>query len=383
MKVALVAESFLPHTNGVTNSILRVIEHLTERGDEALVIAPAAKNGVGPRHYGAATITRVPSLGCPGYRDVRVSIASEGLVSNILEDFGADVVHLASPFVLGWTAVKAANALALPTVAVYQTEVPSYAEEYRVGWGEPLLWNRVRNIHNRATVTLAPSTHAVGQLHGLGVGRVRLWARGVDAQRFTPSKRSESLRRAWAPAGEVVVGYVGRLAPEKRVGDLARLKGIPGISVVVVGDGPSAARLRADMPDAHFTGFLDGDDLARALASFDVFVHCGDLETFCQAIQEAHASGVPAVAPRRGGPVDLITDGRNGHLYEPGDLDEMVGHVRRIANDASLRGRYAASARATVEHRTWNSVCDDLMDHYRDAIAANSTSLHRIPVAAA
>jgi phosphatidylinositol alpha 1,6-mannosyltransferase len=383
MKVALVAESFLPHTNGVTNSILRVIEHLTERGDEALVIAPESKAGGGPRHYGAATITRVPSVGCPGYRDVRLAVAGEGLVSNLLEDYGPDVVHLASPFILGWTAVKAADALGLPTVAVYQTEVPSYAEQYRIGWGEPLLWRRVRAIHDRATMTLAPSTYAMSQLAALGVGRLRLWPRGVDARRFTPSKRSDALRRAWAPAGEVVVGYVGRLAPEKRVGDLTRLAGIPGVSVVIVGDGPSAPRLRADMPHAHFTGFLGGEDLAAAMASFDIFVHCGEFETFCQSIQEAHASRVPAIAPRRGGPIDLITDGGNGHLYAPGDLDAMVGHVMRLAEDANLRARYAANARATVEQRTWHSVCDALMVHYRDAIDASAAPLPRIPVGVA
>jgi phosphatidylinositol alpha 1,6-mannosyltransferase len=383
MKVALVAESFLPHTNGVTNSILRVIEHLTERGDEALVIAPEAKGSDGPLHYGAATITRVPSLGWPGYRDVRVSIASEGLVASILEDYGPDVVHLASPFVLGWTAVKAAGSLGLPTVAVYQTEIPSYARQYGMAWGEPFLWNRVRTIHDRATMTLAPSTYAIGQLEARRIARLRLWPRGVDARRFTPAKRSGALRRAWAPAGEIVIGYVGRLAPEKRVGDLARLAGIPGVSVVIVGDGPSSPRLRAELPAAHFTGFLGGDALARAMASFDVFVHCGELETFCQAIQEAHASGVPAIAPRRGGPIDLITDGWNGHLYEPGDLEEMVGHVRRLVDDAGLRSRYSANARTTVESRTWESVCSALMVHYRDAVDANSVSLPHQPVAVA
>lgn len=184
-------------------------------------------------------------------------------------------------------------------------------------------------------MTLAPSTFAMGQLEALGVGRLRLWPRAVDARRFTPSKRSDALRRAWAPAGEVVVGYVGRLAPEKRVGDLAQPAGIPGVSVVIVGDGPSVSRIRADIPDAHFTGFLGGDDSTCAMASFDIFVHCGEFETFCQTIQDPHASGVPPIGPRRGGPIDLITDGRNGHLYEPGDVDAMVGHVRRLADDTN------------------------------------------------
>jgi phosphatidylinositol alpha 1,6-mannosyltransferase len=383
MKVALVTESFLPHSNGVTNSLLRVIEHLTERGDEALVIAPEARNGEGPARYGAATITRVPSLGAPGYRDVRVALAGGGLIRRILANYEPDVVHLASPFVLGWTAVKAANSLDLPTVAVYQTEVPSYAQQYRVGWGEPFLWNRVRKIHDRATMTLVPSTHAMSQLAALGVERLRLWGRGVDAVRFSPAKRSAALRRAWAPRGEVVVGYVGRLAPEKRVGDLARLSAIPGVSMVIVGEGPSEQRLRATMPGAHFTGFLGGEDLARAMASFDVFVHCGELETFCQTIQEAHASGVPVVAPRRGGPVDLVVDGWNGHLYEPGDLDEMAAHVRALVEDPWSRSASGERARTDVEGRTWAAVCESLVAHYRDAINASFEPVPRAVVAVA
>ncbi len=383
MKVALVAETFLPHSSGVTASLLRVIEHLTERGDEALVIAPSARNGKGPSRCGAASVTRVPSLGWPGYRDVRVAIAGERLLARVLGDYGPDVVHLASPVVLGWAAIKAATALDLPTVAVYQTEVPSYAQRYRMGWGEPFLWNRVRAIHDRATMTLAPSTYAMEQLGALGVERLRLWQRGVDARRFNPTRRSDALRRAWAPSGEVVVGYVGRLAPEKRVGDLSRLAAIPGISVVIVGEGPADPRLRAAMPEAHFTGFLGGDDLARAMASFDVFVHCGEFETFCQSIQEAHASGVPVVAPRRGGPIDLVTEGWNGHLYEPGNLDQMVGHVRALAEDPQRRSVYGARARSDVEGRTWGAVCGSLLNHYRDAIDATAGALSRVPAAVA
>lgn len=368
MKVALVAETFLPHSSGVANSLLRVIEYLTARGDEALVIAPSTRHGDGTTRYGVAQVTRVPSLGWPGYREVRVALAGERLLARILGDYAPDVVHLASPVVLGWSAIRAAASLALPTVAVYQTEVPSYARQYRMGWGERLLWNRMRVIHDRATMTLAPSTYAMEQLGALGVERVKMWGRGVDAHRFHPARRSDLLRRTWAPRGEVIVGYVGRLAPEKSVGDLARLIALPGISVVIVGEGPAGPRLRAAMPRAHFPGYLAGDDLARAIASFDIFVHCGELETFCQSIQEAHASGVPVVAPRRGGPIDLVTEGWNGHLYAPGNLDQMAGHVRALARDPERRSAYGTRARAGVEGRTWDAVCDSLMGHYRDAI---------------
>ena len=367
MKVALVAESFLPHSNGVTNSLLRVIDHLAARGDEAMVIAPESKGSQGPVRYGMAAITRLPAMGFPGYRDVRVALSGVGKISRVLEDYEPDMVHLASPFTLGWTAVRAANELDLPCVAIYQTEIPSYADRYGVGWGEGILWNRVLNIHERADLTLAPSTYAMRQLEQLGVPRLRLWPRGVDAERFHPSKRSQSLHSSWAPKGEVVVGYVGRLAAEKRVEDLARLAAVDGIKVVIVGEGPSHEKLKALLPDAHFLGFLTGDDLAQVVASFDVFVHCGELETFCQTIQEALASGVPVVAPRRGGPIDLVDHGETGYLYTPGKLDELVAYVTGLVEDKELRERFAAHARVSVEGRTWAKVCDVLMGYYAEA----------------
>ncbi len=369
VKVALVAESFLPQSNGVTNSLLRVIDHLTARGDEAMVIAPESRASEGPVRYGIASITRLPAMGWPGYRDVRVALSGVGKISRVLEEYEPDIVHLASPFTLGWTAVRAANELDLPSVAVYQTEIPSYADRYHLAWGEGILWNRVRNIHERADLTLAPSTYAMRQLELLGIQRLRLWPRGVDAERFHPTKRSAALRTRWAPKGEVVVGYVGRLAAEKRVEDLAALVHLDGMSVVIVGEGPSHEKLRALLPDAHFTGFLTGDDLAATVASFDVFVHCGEVETFCQTIQEALASGVPVVAPRRGGPIDLVDHGQTGFLYTPGHLDELVGYVSTLVNDTELRENFSTHCRVSVAGRTWEKVCDGLMDYYAEATA--------------
>lgn len=368
MKVALVAESFLPHSNGVTNSLLRIIDFLDSRGDEAMIIAPESRGSEGPVRYGIASITRLPAMGWPGYGDVRVALSGVGKMSRILEEYDPDVVHLASPLTLGWTAVRAANELDLPSVAVYQTEVPSYAPRYHMAWGEGILWDRVRSIHQRADLNLVPSTHAMRQLEQLDVPRLRLWQRGVDAERFAPSRADAALKQSWAPEGHVVVGYVGRLAHEKRVDDLAALADAPGVHVVIVGDGPVRDELERALPHATFTGFLSGDALAKAYASFDIFVHCGDLETFGQTIQEAMASGVPVIAPRRGGPVDLVEEGVTGMLYEPGKPRAMAEAVRALADDDALRTRMSAAARHAVQGRTWDKVCADLMDYYQEAI---------------
>lgn len=178
--------------------------------------------------------------------------------------------------------------------------------------------------------------------------------------------------RGVAPGGERILGYVGRLAAEKQVDDLAALRGIPNTRIVIVGDGPERARLEKLLPNALFLGFLSGDDLATAVAGFDVFVHPGELETFCQTIQEAMASGVPVVATGRGGPLDLVDSSRTGWLYRPGDLAELRARVADLTGDEAKRRAFANAARASVEARTWKSVCAALIGHYSAAIDANA-----------
>ena len=354
--------------NGVTHSILRVLEHLQERGDEVLVIAPSTQDtDVADEVYGAR-IHRLPSLPLAGYANVRVALGGVYRVKRILADYAPDVVHLASPFVLGWRAAQAAHQLGIPAVAIYQTEVPGYAGRYGVPFLENWAWNRVEQIHLLASRTLVPSTFALNQLRGRGIPRVDMWRRGVDTQRFSPEKRDAGWRASVAPDGERLIGYVGRLAAEKQVEDLAVLADVPGTRLVIVGDGPQRAALEAALPRAVFTGFLGGADLARAVASFDLFVHPGEFETFCQTIQEAMASGVPVVATGRGGPLDLVQNSRTGWLYEPGDLPGFRARVMDLMGDDAKRRAFAAAAHASVQGRTWRLLGAELVGHYEDVI---------------
>ena len=227
--------------NGVTHSILRVLEHLQERGDEVLVIAPSTQDTDVPDEVSGAHVHRLPSVPLAGYANVRVALGGVYRVKRILADYAPDVVHLASPFVLGWRAAQAAHQLGIPTVAIYQTEVPGYAARYGVPFLENWAWNRVEQIHLLASRTLVPSTFALNQLRGRGIPRVDMWRRGVDTQRFNPDKRDAGWRASVAPGGERLIGYVGRLAAEKQVEDLAVLADVPGTRLVIVGDGPQRA----------------------------------------------------------------------------------------------------------------------------------------------
>lgn len=371
MKIAIVAESFLPSMNGVTHSVLQILDYLAVRGHRSVVIAAAdhdATDNYQPPVGPAVPVHRLPALALPGYNSFRVAIGGSARLRRLLDQIDPDVVHLASPFVLGWRAVVAADRLRLPTVAVYQTEVPTYAARYGIPAAEPMLWKRVLDIHERATLTLAPSSFSCAELERRGVPRVRRWGRGVDARRFHPDRRDHAWRSRIAPNGEVIIGYVGRLAAEKQVGDLAVLADLPHTRLVITGDGPYADRLRTLLPNAVFTGFLGGDDLARLMAGLDIFVHPGEAETFCQTVQEAMASGVPVVAVGRGGPLDLVDHSRTGWLYRPGDLGALRARVADLAGDARKRQAFGQSARRRVEGSSWAAVCDELMSHYRDAV---------------
>ena len=378
MRIAIVTESFPPDVNGVAHSVVRVAEHLLRRGHQPLVIAPQPSSGL-PRIAGAFPypVVRVGSLPLPGYPGFRLGLPTRRLTEALLRH-GTDVVHLAGPFVLGAGGGQVARRLGLPTVAVYQTDVPAYARAYGSvggGLGEAGAWRWLRGVHNSAARTLAPSTASATDLHAHGIERVWLWGRGVDTVRYHPGQRSPALRRALAPRGEVLVGYVGRLAQEKRVDLLAQIAGLPGCRLVVVGGGPHEAQLRRDLPGAVFLGMRSGAQLARVYASLDVFAHAGPYETFGQTLQEAAASGVPVVAPAQGGPLDIVVDGVTGLLVPPHSAAALTAGVQRLVEDPVLRARFGQAARERMLGRSWEALGDQLIEHYSAVLRARPADL--------
>ncbi|MFE9826241.1 glycosyltransferase family 4 protein [Streptomyces sp. NPDC005791] len=368
MRVVIVTESFPPDVNGVAHCTLQTARHLAARGHQPLVIAPAGATATAHSAPSGdpCPVVRVPSLPLPGYPQVRVALPGRRLAA-ALTGHRAELVHLAGPFVLGVRGMAVAARLGLPAVAVYQTDLAGYARTY-LGTGESTAWRRMRAVHSAADLTLAPSSAALRDLTDHGVPRVKLWPRGVDTVRFRPGLRDEALRRALAPAGEKLIGYAGRLAPEKHVELLAGACSLPGVRVVVVGDGPSEASLRSALPGALFLGRRTGKELARFFASLDVFVHTGPYETFCQTVQEAMASGVPVVAPAAGGPLDLVAHGSTGLLVPPHEAGAVREAVAALVADPARADAFGRTARAAVEGRTWEAVGDQLLGHYDEVL---------------
>ena len=370
MKVAIVTESFLPQINGVTNSVLRILETLGASGHEALVIAPESEGT--PKEYAGHKVKTIPALPIQSVIPIGLPIGLPNRrLEHLIDGFSPDVIHLASPMLLGMHGAKIAKKLSIPTLSVYQTDMAGFASHYGFDIAHTSLRKLVGKIHSQTDRTLAPSRSACLELKSQGVPEVYLWQRGVNNELFNPNKRNESLRKYWDPTGKkTIIGFVGRLAKEKRISDLKYLDRNPDNLLIITGDGPASEKLKKELPNAIFMGHKNGNDLAEIYASLDLFIHPGPNETFCQAVQEALASGTPCIVPTTGGPADLVSHGKSGYvinIHRPDDLESAVMHFK-LRND---RANMALQARQSVLSRTWSTINAQLINHYEQILVSH------------
>ena len=372
MRVLISAESFLPRSNGVTNSVLRVSRYLKAQGHEVLIIA----SGDGPSRVEEIEIRRVPALALKRIAQVDIPRVKVKTLIPILEEFNPDIIYLASPFLLGEQVRKAGIRCGIPVIANYQTDVSGFIDFYGLNTAKTIVEKRLKKIHKGSTLTLAPSTESISFLRSLGIENVRHWGRGVDLEQFNPAWRSEKLRKYWgADSDTLIIGFVGRLAPEKQVhklasiGDVGLLAG-KKILQVIVGEGPTRETLEKSLPKAVFTGHLNGKELSKAVASMDLLITTGENETFCQVIQEAMAAGLAVIAPNAGGPKDLISDGVDGFLYEPGENLDIRKKVLRAIFDREQLEKMSLAAYSKVQGKTWDQVCHQLLSIFSEVIDA-------------
>lgn len=346
MRIALVTETFFPAVDGTTTTVKAVADRLIDTGHDVRILAP----GPGLASYRGSDVVRVRPLDHPGAQ-VRAG----------LEAFAPDLVHVTSPGTVGRKALKHSAQLGLATLVVQQSPVPDLVAEH---------WKA--KVADRAGSILVTAPWMVDRLASLGV-TAGLWTPGVDPAAFTPALRDRWLHDSWARASSatgprVVVGYVGSLHKRHGVRRLTELAHLPGIRLVVIGEGPQQEWLRSRLPGAKFTGALGTGDLAVAIASLDVLVHPGEAETCCHALREAAASGVPVVAPRAGGARDVIRNLETGLLYGRG-LPQAVSAVAGDRHRALLGER----ARELIAGRDWHTAVDELVaEHYpaRSGVAA-------------
>lgn len=375
MRVAIITETFLPKVDGIVKVTCLLLDHLARRGVEALVIAP--RYGEDQR-YNDVPVHSLPSMPMPLYPEARIGFATFSLYRD-LAAFQPDVAHLFHPVATGIPTMAMLKWMEVPTVTSFHLDYARLAHQFRLGaldlgFTRPLIDEITKNVFNWADYSLAPSKLVQRQMRRLGISKVGLWRRGVDATAFHPGFRSAAMRAEMTQGNpdETVLLYVGRLSLEKQIEHIRPvLEQAPNTRLVLVGDGPARAYLErqfAGQP-VTFMGYLRGERLSQAYASADIFVFPSRLETFGLVVIEAMASGLPVAAARVGGVADIVSEGVNGYTFESGDVAGLLAGVRAMAGNPQQRAFMGQQARAYAETQSWGAIMDEVIEVYAGLIA--------------
>lgn len=371
-RVALFTGAYNHIADGVSLTLNRLVDYLERQGTDVLVFAPTVDD---PPVDHNGPLVRIPSLPAPGRPDYRIALGLSATARERLEVFRPTLIHIATPDLLGYAALRHGKKESIPVVASYHTHFSSYLKYYRLDVLEPVLWAYLRHFYQQCEQVYVPSP-SMGEVlenHGIDEG-LRLWERGVNTTHFNPAQRSDAWRQRWdIAADEVVVSFVSRLVWEKGLNRYAEVterlerNDIPHRSLIV-GDGPAREELEERLPNTIFTGHLKGDDLARAYASSDVFLFPSDTETFGNVTLEAMASGLPTVCADAPGSRSLVNDGATGFLAPAEDTDAFYDAVARLVSDADLRRSMGQNARKRAQHYDWEAVLGRLVGYYDELL---------------
>ena len=369
MKIAFFTETFLPKVDGIVTRLTKTIEYLVKNGDDVIVFCPEGS----PNNYKGAKIVGVAAMPLPLYPELKLGLPGPA-VSDALEDFQPDLIHVVNPAVLGLGGIWLAKTNNIPLIASYHTHLPKYLEYYGMGMLEPLLWELLKAAHNQALLNLCTSTAMVNELESKGIKRTALWQRGVDTNSFKPEYRNQNMRTkllgSYPDTGSLLI-YVGRLSAEKQIERIKPvLEKIPDASLALVGDGPYRNQLEKifENTKTNFIGYLAGEELASAYASGDIFLFPSSTETLGLVLLEAMAAGCPVIGANKGGIPDIINDGINGCLYDPDQKDNgkesLIAATKKILQDNSKKEKMRIAARTEAEKWDWNQATLQLKNFY-------------------
>jgi glycosyltransferase involved in cell wall biosynthesis len=373
LKIAFFTETFLPKVDGIVTRLTRTVEQLVAAGDQVMVFCPEGA----PSHFAGAEIVGVPAVPLPLYPELKLALPRPA-VSDALDQFQPDLVHVVNPAVLGLGGIWLAKTRELPLVASYHTHLPKYLEHYGMGMLEPLLWELLKAAHNQAQLNLCTSSAMVEELSERGIQHTALWQRGVDTELFRPDRAKPELRQRLLGGhsdSDALLLYVGRLSAEKQIDRIRPvLDAMPQARLALVGDGPHRQQLEKVFAGSAttFVGYLGGEELAGAYASADAFLFPSSTETLGLVLLEAMAAGCPVVAARRGGIPDIVSDGLNGCLYEPDGSDDGAGSFtaasQRLLGNLEQRNQLRLEARKEAERWGWAGATAQLRQYYLQVI---------------
>lgn len=370
MRIALFSGNYNYLREGANQALNALVAYLERNADcEVRIYSPVTDT---PAFEPAGTLIAVPSIALPLRSEFQLALGLPASIRRDLLRFAPDIIHVATPDILGTRAQTFALRRGIPTVASLHTRFESYLDYYGLGWGRPLVEAHIRRFYRRSDHVLAPTPGLARDMKALrGDDRASVWSRGVDRDRFAPTRRDLDWRRARGIGDDrIAILFFGRLVLEKGVKTfisvLRELQCRVPVTPLIVGAGPAAGAFAA-LPGAVMTGHLDGPDLARAVASADIMLTPSTTETFGNVVLEAMASGLPVVSADAPSARALLVDGETGLLCLPGAVPAYVDAITRLL-DAGLRRAMGLKAHAASAAYSWDAASESVADAYRSIV---------------
>jgi glycosyltransferase involved in cell wall biosynthesis len=377
LRIALFTGNYNYIKDGVALTLNRVVEFLRARDVPVLVFAPVVDR---PALPSTAEIVPIPSFPIPRRPEYRLATGLPAAARRRLAAFRPTLFHIVVPDLLGLRALKLAQRWSVPVLATYHTRYDEYLGYYGLGALKPLGKNYLRYFYSRCELVCPPSESMLQSLQSDGIiEKGRIWSRGVESELFHPRHRSQEWRRSLGfTDNEIVVTFAGRLVKEKNTTLLANVlrslsESVPNVRPLIVGDGPERARLLNTCPSTVFAGFLNGEALARAYASSDIFFFPSATESFGNVTLEAMASGLPAVCADATGSGSLVLNGLTGYLVCADDCAGFVDRLASLIAQPAVRARMGAAARARALTFEWASALHDLYGNYLEVLTRHQT----------
>ena len=368
IRVALFSGNYNYVRDGANQALNRLVGYLLRQGVRVRVYSPTTDT---PAFEPTGDLVSIPSIPVPGRTEYHIGLGLNSRVKKDLADFGPNIVHIAAPDIIGHRAVTWARRRGIPAIASVHTRFDTYLAYYRLQALEPLARGIMRRIYQRCDAILAPADSLAAVLRAQRMSRdISIWTRGVDRDQFNPERRDMAWRRSLGiEDNELAIAFLGRIVMEKGLDvfsdavDLLAERKVPH-HVVVIGDGPARGWFENRLPNAIFVGHQVGDDLARALASTDVFFNPSITEAFGNVTLEAMACALPVVAAEATGTTTIVRSDETGTLVEPGDAEAFADALEAYARDRSLRERHGAAGLAYAETQDWDRINSVVLKTY-------------------
>lgn len=372
LRLAFVTETYPPEINGAARTVRQMVEGQIARGHRVHLTRPhQGITETGLCQPGLKTLL-VPGTRMPYYRELRFGLPARRALLRAWREFRPQAVYVATEGPLGLSAVNAATILGIPCVSGFHTNFQDYSTHFGLGRFQRVISRYLQYFHNRCTGTIVPTQMLANQLTAQGYENLRVLPRGVDTRAFSPAYRSAALRRQWGlEESDLAVLHVGRISPEKNLTLAVRAFNAirarePRARMVLIGDGPEAAALKAAHADFIFCGMQTGAALSEHYASGDLLLMPSVTETFGNVVLEGMASGLPVVTYDYASGQEHIQPGRNGLLAWFGDEDDFVRCAVKGAAQRDYARTLAAEARTTALQLSWERADEQVERLFRE-----------------